>query len=150
MLVERWILARLRHRTFFSLAELNAAIAGRLPALNQRPFQGRSESRQSLFEALDRPAPRPLPATAYVHADGRKSRPLDTTDACDQRPVRRLRRCGLRASPWNGGGCSAGSRPRIAECSSASEKNVRCRNRARIQRSTSSTAASAFALSLGL
>ncbi|WP_293886079.1 IS21 family transposase, partial [Thiolapillus sp.] len=43
--VERWILARLRHRTFFSLAELNAAIAELLPQLNQRPFQGRRESR---------------------------------------------------------------------------------------------------------
>ena len=46
LLVERWILARLRHRMFFSLAELNSAIAQLLPALNQRPFQGRSESRQ--------------------------------------------------------------------------------------------------------
>ena len=75
LLVERWILARWRHRTFFSLAELNAAIAGLLPALNQRPFQGRSESRQSLFEALDRPALKPLPATPYVYAEWRKARP---------------------------------------------------------------------------
>ena len=75
LLVERWILARLRHRMFFSLAELNTAIADLLPALNQRPFQGRSESRQSLFEALDRPALRPLPATSYVYAEWRKARP---------------------------------------------------------------------------
>jgi transposase len=75
LLVERWILARLRHQTFFSLAELNAAIAQLLPALNQRPFQGRTESRQSLFEALDRPALRPLPATPYVYAEWRKARP---------------------------------------------------------------------------
>lgn len=75
LLVERWILARLRHQTFFSLAELNAAIARLLPALNQRPFQGRSESRQSLFETLDRPALRPLPATPYVYAEWRKARP---------------------------------------------------------------------------
>jgi transposase len=75
LLVERWILARLRHQTFFSLAELNTAIADLLPALNQRPFQSRSESRQSLFEALDRPALRPLPATPYVYAEWRKARP---------------------------------------------------------------------------
>lgn len=75
LLVERWILARLRHQTFFSLAELNAAITDLLPALNQRPFQGRIESRQSLFEALDRPALRPLPATPYVYAEWRKARP---------------------------------------------------------------------------
>ncbi|MAK49855.1 IS21 family transposase, partial [Marinobacter sp.] len=75
LLVERWILARLRHRTFFSLAELNSAIADLLPALNQRPFLGRPESRQSLFEALDRPALKPLPATPYVYAEWRKARP---------------------------------------------------------------------------
>lgn len=75
LLVERWILARLRHRTFFSLAELNRAISELLPALNERPFQGRSESRQSLFEALDRPALRPLPAAPYEYAEWRKARP---------------------------------------------------------------------------
>lgn len=75
LLVERWILARLRHRMFFSLAELNAAIADLLPDLNQRPFQGRSESRHSLFEALDRPALKPLPAMPYVYAEWRKARP---------------------------------------------------------------------------
>ena len=41
LLVERWILARLRHQTFSTLAELNKAIADLLPPLNQRPFQGR-------------------------------------------------------------------------------------------------------------
>ena len=35
--VERWILAALRHRTFFSLSELNAAIAKLLERLNTRP-----------------------------------------------------------------------------------------------------------------
>ena len=73
--VERWILARLRHRTFFSLAELNTAIAELLPELNQRPFQGRSESRQDLYEILDRPALRPLPAEDYEYAEWRKAKP---------------------------------------------------------------------------
>lgn len=86
LLVERWILARLRHRTFFSLVELNAAIAGLLPALNQRPFQGRTESRQSLFEALGRPALKPLPATPYVYAEWRKARPgIDDHNEIDKR-----------------------------------------------------------------
>jgi hypothetical protein len=48
--LERWILARLRHRSFFSLAELNAAIAELLIALNERPFQKLPGSRRSLFE----------------------------------------------------------------------------------------------------
>jgi len=75
LLVERWILARLRHHTFFSLAELNRAIAALLPDLNGRTFQGQSASRRSLFETLDRPALRALPAAPYVHAEWRRARP---------------------------------------------------------------------------
>jgi transposase len=73
--VERWILARLRHRTFFSLSELNQAIAELLPSLNQRPFQGREESRQDLFEAIDRPALRSLPQNDYEYAEWRRAKP---------------------------------------------------------------------------
>ena len=54
--VERWILAALLHRTFFSLAELNAAIATLLERLNTRPFRKLPGSRRSCFEQLDRPA----------------------------------------------------------------------------------------------
>ena len=66
--VERWILAALRHRTFFSLAELNAAIATLLERLNTRPFRKLPGSRRARFEQLDRPARRPLPASPYVFA----------------------------------------------------------------------------------
>jgi transposase len=74
-LIERWILARLRHRTFFSLAELNATIAELLVELNERPFQRRSESRKTLFEALDRPALKPLPQDDYEYAEWRRAKP---------------------------------------------------------------------------
>lgn len=85
-LVERWILARLRHRSFFSLAELNAAIAELLPDLNQRPFQGRTESRQDLFEALDKPALKPLPTEDYEYAEWRHAKPgIDYHVQVDQR-----------------------------------------------------------------
>ena len=47
--VERWILARLRHRRFFSVAELDAAIRELLPALNTRPFKKLPGSRQEAF-----------------------------------------------------------------------------------------------------
>src|SRR5262249_15078312 len=67
--VERWILARLRHHTFFSLLELNTAIADLLVTLNQRPFKKLPGSRQSVCEALDRPALRPLPAQPYEYAE---------------------------------------------------------------------------------
>jgi transposase len=65
--VERWILARLRHHTFFSLLELNTAIADLLVHLNQRSFKKLPGSRQSVFESLDRPALRPLPAQPYEY-----------------------------------------------------------------------------------
>ena len=67
--VERWVLAALRNRTFFSLAGLNAAIAELLERLNARPFRKLPGSRRSQFEQLDRPALRPLPATPYVFAE---------------------------------------------------------------------------------
>ncbi len=66
LLVQRWILARLRNRRFFSLGELNAAIALLLVDLNQRPFKKLPGCRRSAFEALDAPVLRPLPATRYV------------------------------------------------------------------------------------
>ena len=85
-LVERWILARLRHHTFFSLAELNHAIAALLPQLNERPFQGREESRRDLFESIDRPALKPLPQNDYAYAEWRKAKPgIDYHVQVDQR-----------------------------------------------------------------
>lgn len=67
--VERWILARLRHHTFFSLAQLNRAIEDLRADLNHRPFKKLPGSRQSLFDALDRPALGPLPANPYDYAE---------------------------------------------------------------------------------
>jgi transposase len=72
--VERWILARLRDRAFFSLAELNDAIRALLDDLNAKPFQKRPGSRRSLFEELDRPALRPLPRERFVYADWKRVR----------------------------------------------------------------------------
>jgi transposase len=73
-IVERWILARLRHRTFFSLAEANAAIAGLLEELNTRPFKKLPGSRREAFEALDQPVLRPLPETPYEFAQWKTAR----------------------------------------------------------------------------
>ena len=72
--VERWILAALRHRRFFSLSELNAAIGELLVRLNARAFKKLPGSRRALFEQLDRPALRPLPAEPYQFAEWRKAR----------------------------------------------------------------------------
>lgn len=73
-LVERWILARLRHCQFFSLAELNTEIARLLEHLNTRPLRVLPGNRRSQFEQIDRPALRPLPAQPYVFAEWRHAR----------------------------------------------------------------------------
>ena len=72
--VERWILARLRNRRFFSLHELNAAIAELLTDLNARAFKKLPGSRASAFDTLDRPALRPLPATRMAIARFKRAR----------------------------------------------------------------------------
>jgi transposase len=72
--VERWILAALRQRSFFSLAELNEAIAALLERLNARPFKKLPGSRREAFAKLDRPALRPLPASPYVYATWKRVR----------------------------------------------------------------------------
>jgi transposase len=74
LVVERWILARLRNRTFFSLAELNVAIAGLVKELNERPFKKREGSRASVFAEVERPALRPLPPTTYEFATWKKAK----------------------------------------------------------------------------
>lgn len=72
--VSRFILARLRNRQFFSLAELNAAIRELLQHLNARPFKRREGSRASLFNEIERAALRPLPAKAYTYAIWKKAK----------------------------------------------------------------------------
>ncbi len=72
--VERWILAALRNRQFFSLDELNTAIGLLLARLNQRPFKQLPGSRQTAFDSLDRPALRPLPEQPYLYAEWKKAR----------------------------------------------------------------------------
>jgi transposase len=75
LLAERWILARLRHHTFFSLADLNGEIRRLLALLNDRPFQKLEGCRRSLFEELDQPALQPLPVQPYEFARWKKVRP---------------------------------------------------------------------------
>jgi len=72
-IVERWILARLRNRQFFSLRQLNQAIAELLADLNNKPFQKLPGSRKSAFESMDRPALNPLPSQPYQFAEWKKA-----------------------------------------------------------------------------
>jgi len=68
LVVQRWILAALRHRQFFNLEALNAEIIRLLDKLNRRPFKKMKGSRRSVFEATDQPQLKPLPQQPYVFA----------------------------------------------------------------------------------
>ena len=74
LVAQRWILAVLRNRTFYSLNELNLAISELLEKLNNRVMRHVKQSRRELFERLDRPALLPLPAVRYEFAEWKKER----------------------------------------------------------------------------
>jgi transposase len=68
-IAERWILARLRNVTCFSLDELNEQIATLLVDLNSRVMKRYGKSRKQLFDELDRPALAPLPTARFTHGE---------------------------------------------------------------------------------
>lgn len=74
LVVQRWILARLRNQSFFSLAQLNTAIALLLEDLNTRPFKRLPGSRRSLFEQIEQEALRPLPSEPYPYGEWKSGR----------------------------------------------------------------------------
>jgi len=71
---QSYILGRLRHLTFFSLAECNAAIQEAVRQMNERPMRRLGISRRELFEAIERPLLRRLPTVEYVYAEWRLAR----------------------------------------------------------------------------
>ncbi|MEZ4273311.1 MAG: IS21 family transposase [Myxococcota bacterium] len=74
-IVQRWILARLRHEVFFSLSELNGRIQELLKSLNRRPMKGYGgQSRRELFESLDQPVLKPLPEHRYTYAHWKRAK----------------------------------------------------------------------------
>lgn len=74
LIAQRWIVARLRNRTFFGLDELNAAIRPLLEQMNAKVTRHLGASRRMLFEQLDQPALKPLPVAPYVYADWKECR----------------------------------------------------------------------------
>ena len=74
LIVERWVLARLRLQRFFSLGELNRMLRTLLTDLNQRPFKKLPGSRASAFAEMDQPALRALPLSAYEYAEWKLAR----------------------------------------------------------------------------
>jgi transposase len=75
LIVERWLLGRLRHRIFYGLVEVNAAIADLMKHLNEvRPIRRLGVTRRQLLEEIDRPALKPLPAESYEFSEWKKCR----------------------------------------------------------------------------
>jgi transposase len=68
---EHWILAPLRNRQFFSLAEANVAIAEQLAMVNDRLFRGQPTSPRALFDELERAALQPLPSAPFERSQVR-------------------------------------------------------------------------------
>ena len=68
-IVERFVLAKLHNRRFFSLAELNAATRDCVTAINAKTLRRIGKSRNELLETLDRPAIDALPNAAYCYAE---------------------------------------------------------------------------------
>jgi transposase len=65
--VQKFILARLRHRQFFSLQELNEALWEELEQYNNRPMKDYGDlTRWQRFEAQDKPFAQPLPAKPFT------------------------------------------------------------------------------------
>jgi transposase len=73
-IVQRFVLAKLRHRRFFSLAELNAAIRDCVAAINAKVMRHVGKSRNELLETIDRPALNALPTTPYSYAEWKRAR----------------------------------------------------------------------------
>jgi len=73
-IVQRFVLAKLRHRRFFSLAELNAAIRDCVTAINSKIMRRIGKSRNELLETIDRPALNALPTTPYSYAEWKRAR----------------------------------------------------------------------------
>jgi transposase len=74
LVAERWILARLRNRTFYSEGELKEAVAILLEDLNRRVMKKIGKSRRELWETLERPCLKPLPSRPYEYAQWKKAR----------------------------------------------------------------------------
>lgn len=73
-IVERFVLAKLRNRTFFSLAELNAAIRTCVAEINAKIMRRVGQSRAELLQTLERPALKALPSEPYAYAEWKRAR----------------------------------------------------------------------------
>lgn len=74
LVVERWIMMRLRNEVFHTFRELNLAIKELMQSLNQRRMKELDASRAELFNTLDKPALRPLPAERFLYTEFKQAK----------------------------------------------------------------------------
>lgn len=74
LIVERWIMMRLRHQEFHTFHELNIAIRELMNDLNNREMKHLGASRKELFERLDKPALNPLPSSRYLYTELKRAK----------------------------------------------------------------------------
>ncbi len=74
LIIQRWVLARLRHEKIYGLADLNARLRSLMDIANSKKFQRFPETRRELFDQLDKPALLTLPKERYIHRDYKKCR----------------------------------------------------------------------------
>jgi len=74
LIVERWIMMRLRHHRFNTFHELNLSIRELMTALNNRTMKQLGASRQTLFDSLDKPALKPLSAQPYLYTEVKRAK----------------------------------------------------------------------------
>lgn len=69
LIIERWVLARLRNDCFFSLVDLNIRISALIEDLNTRTMRRYGKSRRALFDEVERDQLKPLPSTPFEYAE---------------------------------------------------------------------------------
>lgn len=74
LIVERWVMMRLRHRTFHTFNELNLSIRELMDSLNQRQMKQLGASRKELFDSVDKPALKPLPVQRYLYTELKRAK----------------------------------------------------------------------------
>ncbi len=72
--IQRYILAHFRHMKIFSVDEANEKIAVILDKYNNKVMKHLGKSRTELFEVLDGPELKPLPANHYIYEQFKLSR----------------------------------------------------------------------------
>lgn len=74
LIIQRWILARLRKETIYGLSELNSKLKELMDIANNKRMKKYPDTRAELFMKLDKPNLKPLPRQKYLYREYKKIR----------------------------------------------------------------------------